>query len=389
MKDHRCGTLNGRGLCTADEDHGKDAGVVKKDRERSRTETQDVPLRPTAHLPTYRPRLNRLDFECASIRCALSASSNILESTSLRFAGREGQLVASWSVFVKWFVVVHDHHALVGDIADRNLPFHESMASHMTDIFSMRDKIVFISGASSGLGAHFANTLARADAKVVVLAARRLAKLREIADKLADEHPDTSFCCVRMDVLDLKSISNAFDVAQRFAGSPCDVLINCAGIGKPKLALKVQEIEFDKVISVNLKGAFFCAQEMCQRLVENNLPGVIVMVGSILGIRNSRRQSSYCASKAGLLHLSRVLATEFRPHAVRVNCLSPGYFLTEMTKDFLEKPAGQAYISQSPPGRLGRLKELDGPLLLLSSDAGSFMNAHNLVVDLGHSNASL
>ena len=257
------------------------------------------------------------------------------------------------------------------------------------DVFSMRRKIVFISGASSGIGAHFAKTLARAGAEVIILAARRLPKLQEIASDLSPLYPMTKFACVKMDVRSLVSIRSAFDEARRFAGKSCHVLVNCAGIGKPKLVLKMNEADMDDVYEVNLKGAFFVAQEMCRRLVESKSPGVIVMVGSILGIGHSARQANYCASKAALIQVSRVIASEFRKHDVRCNVLCPGYFLTEMTKHFLETAAGRAYISKTPPGRLGRLEELDGPLLLLASDASSFMTGTNLVVDLGHSNASL
>eukprot|EP00940_MAST-03C_sp_MAST-3C-sp2_P000242 g242.t1 len=250
----------------------------------------------------------------------------------------------------------------------------------------MEGKTVFISGASSGLGAHFTKVLANAGAKAIVMGARRIEKMKTIAETVNRER--CKVVCVQMDVANVESIRNAFIEAERAVGS-IDVLINCAGIGNPKLALDMRPNDFDSVIRVNLRGAFFVAQEMCRRLVKHKIPGNIVMISSIIGLRPSFRQVNYAAAKAALLQVTKVMAAECFQHRIRINALCPGYFATEMTRDFLETPAGRKYIARIPPRRLGRLEELNGPLLLLASDASSFMTGTHIVVDLGHTNASL
>ena len=251
----------------------------------------------------------------------------------------------------------------------------------------MENRVVFVSGASSGLGAHFAKLLVDAGARGIVLAARRMEKLRKLAETLTNSG-ECDALCLSMDVTDIVSIRDAFMEAEKRFGV-IDVLVNCAGIGIPALALDMTPEDFDAVYRVNLRGAFFVAQEFAKCLVRQKRPGNIVMIASILGLRPSTRQSNYGAAKAALLHCARNLALELQRYDIRVNSLCPGYFPSEMTESYLKTAAGRKYISKIPPKRLGRLEELDGPLLLLASQASSFMTGTHVVVDLGHTNASL
>eukprot|EP00946_MAST-07B_sp_MAST-7B-sp1_P001425 g1425.t1 len=256
--------------------------------------------------------------------------------------------------------------------------------------FSLAGRAVLVVGASSGLGAHFARVLARAGADVVIVAARRADKLEALAREIAAQCPACLCVAVSLDVSDTNSIVRGVDAAEAAAGGRCvDVLINCAGVARSKKAIDMDESDWDDVLRVNLKGNFFVAREIARRLVANGKPGNIVNVASILGLRPGSRQSNYGASKAGLLHVTRIMANELGQHRIRVNALCPGYFASEMTDEFFASKAGIKYLEKIPPKRLGKIHELDGPILLLASEASSFMTGTHLVVDLGHTNAAL
>jgi NAD(P)-dependent dehydrogenase (short-subunit alcohol dehydrogenase family) len=265
------------------------------------------------------------------------------------------------------------------------------MSADATTTFSLRGRVVLVVGASSGLGAHFARVLARAGADVVIVAARRADKLAALAREISSSRREGCLCkAVNMDVSDSDSIKKGVLAAEQAAGGRCvDVLVNCAGVARSKRALDMLESDWDHVLRVNLKGNFFVAQAVARRLVDRGQPGNIVNVASILGLRPGSRQANYGASKAGLLHVTRIMAHELSAHNIRVNALCPGYFASEMTDAFFASEAGVKYLQNIPPTRLGRLHELDGPILLLASDASSFMTGTHIVVDLGHTNAAL
>ena len=155
-----------------------------------------------------------------------------------------------------------------------------------SDIFSLTGRVVLVVGASSGLGAHFARVLAGAGPAAVLLAARRVEKLEDLAAQIRIESPCVrTVATVPLDVSDTRSIKDGVDAAEQKAGSVVDVLINCAGIANPKLALETDEADWDELMAVNLKGNFFCAKEVAQRLVAAARPGNIVNVASILALR--------------------------------------------------------------------------------------------------------
>ena len=168
-----------------------------------------------------------------------------------------------------------------------------------------------------------------------------------------------------------------------------DVVINNAGISGASMLLQMETQEWDDVVRVNLRGPFLVAREAARRLVEAKRPGSIVNIASILGLRVSPAVAPYMASKAGLIHLTRSMAYEFARHGIRVNALCPGYFATEINSEFLETDWAKASLKRVPQRRIGDLRDLTGPLLLLASDAGAFMTGEALVVDGGQSINSL
>ncbi|VVM78552.1 SDR family NAD(P)-dependent oxidoreductase [Pseudomonas fluorescens] len=247
--------------------------------------------------------------------------------------------------------------------------------------FSLAGKTVLVTGASSGIGAHLARVAAQAGARVV-LAARRLERLGNVAEDIQREGGQA--LAVTLDVTDRASVEAAFDAAETAFGV-VDVLLNNAGIGNAQQVLNVSEEDWRQMLSTNLDGVWRVAQIAAQRLVKAGKPGSIVNIASILGLRVGTGYSHYCAAKAGVVQLSKSLALELARYEIRVNAIAPGYFKTEMNDDYFDSDKGQVYIRDSVPmRRLGELQELEGPFLLLASNAGAFMTGAVLTVDGGH-----
>ena len=247
--------------------------------------------------------------------------------------------------------------------------------------FRLDGRRALITGASGGLGLHFAETLAAAGADVV-LAARR-------ADKLADEvarlrESGVRAHAVSMDVTRAVSVDAAVLEAEKLAGGVIDILVNNAGISGESFFLKLEESEWDAVVDTNLKGAYLVARAVGRRLAETKTPGSIINIASILGLRVGGSVSPYCASKAGLIHLTKAMAFELARNKIRVNAIAPGYIETDFNREFFEGEVAHKMIARIPFRRLGLKSELDGPLLLLASDAGSYMSGSVIEVDGGH-----
>jgi NAD(P)-dependent dehydrogenase (short-subunit alcohol dehydrogenase family) len=256
----------------------------------------------------------------------------------------------------------------------------------MSTLFSLKDKVVLVTGASSGLGAHFAQVVSGAGAKVVI-AARRVERLQTLAEQLRGQGSEV--IAVALDVTSRASVEAAFDLAQQTFGV-VDVVINNAGVGGAVKALEVTEQDWSTMISTNLDGVWRVAQCAAQRMAKEGKGGSIINIASILGERVGTGLSHYCAAKAGVLQLTKALALEFARYDIRVNAIAPGYFQTEMNDGYFNSEKGQAYIKSAVPMRkLGQLEQLDGPLLLLASAAGSFMTGATLAVDGGHLVSSL
>ena len=255
----------------------------------------------------------------------------------------------------------------------------------MSKRFDLSGKVALVTGASSGLGVHFARTLASAGASVAI-AARRADRLASLQAEL--QNAGSKAAAVELDVQSGKSVGAAFDAGEKALGA-IDIVVNNAGISIVKPALEMPEEDWDAVVDTNLRGAWLVAQTAAKRWVAAKRPGIIVNVASILGLRTIGQVAPYNASKAGLIHLTRALAMEWARHNIRVNAICPGYIETEMNSDFWKTPGGQRLIERIPQRRIGQPEHLDGALLLLASDAGTFMTGSVLTVDGGHTVSSL
>ena len=251
----------------------------------------------------------------------------------------------------------------------------------MTTEFDMSGKVAMVTGASSGFGVHFAKIMAARGAKVVV-AARRVERLEALVAEIKADGGEA--VAVAMDVTDSASIIAAFDQAEAAFGT-VTMLANNAGVADVRSALKIGEDDWDKMIDTNLKGVWIAGQQAAKRMIEAGVSGSIVNTASILGLRVAFGQSSYSASKAAVIQLSKAMALEWTGKGVRVNALCPGYFLTEMTASAFDSPEAQAYLNSSPAGRPGDMDEMTAPFLLLASDAGSYLHGVALPVDGGQS----
>ena len=255
----------------------------------------------------------------------------------------------------------------------------------MSKRFDLSGKVALVTGASSGLGVHFARTLAEAGA-AVVLAARRADRLASLQAEL--QKSGAKAAAVTLDVQSGEAVAAAFDQAEAALG-PVDVVVNNAGISIVKPALEMPEQDWDSVVDTNLRGAWLVAQTAGKRWAAAKRPGTIVNIASILGLRTIGQVAPYNASKAGLIHLTRALAMEWARYQIRVNAICPGYIETEMNSDFWKTPGGQRLIERIPQRRIGQPEHLDGALLLLASEAGAFMTGSVLTVDGGHTVNSL
>lgn len=240
---------------------------------------------------------------------------------------------------------------------------------------NVNGKSALITGASGGLGAHFARVLAESGA-TVTLGARRKDKLAEVTGMLvAGGH---SADAVDLDVTDEDSITALF--AQRHF----DIVINNAGIAGEGMAADMPSEEWDRVMDTNLRGSFLVAQAAARALRAAETGGSIVNIASILGLRVGGGVVAYTTSKAAVVQMTKALALEWARFGIRVNALCPGYVETPINAEFFATDPGRALIKRIPQRRLGQAHELDAPLLLLASDAGSYITGATLAVDGGH-----
>ena len=246
----------------------------------------------------------------------------------------------------------------------------------------LNGKTALVTGASSGLGLHFAELLARQGVHVI-LGARNAEAMAETVKRISSTGGKAD--SVPLDVTDSASLDRAF--AQ--FGTSLDIVVNNAGISLPASALEMSEEDFSRVIDTNLTGVFSVAQRTARAMRDTKKGGAIINVASILGFRVAGHVAAYAASKAAVVQLTKALALEWARYGIRVNALCPGYIETPINRDFFGTDQGKALINRIPQRRLGVPDDLDAPLLLLCSDASSYMTGTAIVVDGGHLVSSL
>jgi NAD(P)-dependent dehydrogenase (short-subunit alcohol dehydrogenase family) len=246
--------------------------------------------------------------------------------------------------------------------------------------FDLAGQVALVTGASSGIGRHLAALLAAAGAKVA-LAARRADRLAEAAREI--EAAGGRCLPIALDVTRSESVAAAVAAAEGELG-PLTILVNNAGVTVAKPVLQHTEEEWDYVLDTNLKGAWLMAREFAQHLVDRGRPGRIINIASVLGVRTIAWVPSYSAAKAGLIHLTHVLAMELARHGILVNAIAPGYVETDFNRDFLRSEAGKKLEARIPLRRVGRADDLDGAMLLLASPAGAYITGAVIAVDGGH-----
>ncbi len=255
------------------------------------------------------------------------------------------------------------------------------------NLFDLTGKHIVVTGASSGIGHHFAGILADAGARVS-LGARRLQKIKARARALQAAGHE-SFCAP-LDITQASSIEAFFDACEAAFG-PVDVLINNAGVeAGAKTYAMIDETEWDRVLDTNLKGPWMASRSYTERVRQHGRGGGnIIQVSSITDRRTIKGQFPYAVSKGGLTRMTEVMALEAAKDGIRVNALAPGYILTDVSRLLLEGERSTDFVKGIPMRRYGQFLDLDGPLLLLASDASAWMTGSVLVVDGGHACASL
>jgi NAD(P)-dependent dehydrogenase (short-subunit alcohol dehydrogenase family) len=240
----------------------------------------------------------------------------------------------------------------------------------------LRGRVALVTGASAGLGRHIAGLLASCGAHVVV-AARRLDLVEDVALRIRASGGSAS--AQELDVASAASVEQAV----RMAGE-IDILVNNAGITSTDSALEIREADYDAVVNTNQKGSLLVALEVARAMKARGVGGTIINVASILGLRQGGHVTPYAMSKAAIIQMTKQLALELARFGIRCNALAPGYFETDLNRDFFATEEGIRLIKRIPQRRLGRVEDLDGPLLLLASHASRFMTGSVITVDGGH-----
>jgi 3-oxoacyl-[acyl-carrier protein] reductase len=248
-----------------------------------------------------------------------------------------------------------------------------------SELFDLTGRTALVTGASSGLGARFAEVLA-ANGAAVGLVARREDRLAGVASRIKK----AGGCAVTAtaDVLDRAAMTRAFDAVEAEFGT-VTILINNAGIAHATRAVEMPEAEWRSVLGTNLDAVFFWAQEAAKRMLAAGKPGAIVNIASVLGFGVAKGVVGYTTAKAGVVQLTKALGLELAFKGIRVNAIAPGWFVTDINRDYLSGEAGRKLTRDVPVGRFGEDGDLDGTLLLLASDAGRYIAGATIVVDGG------
>jgi 3-oxoacyl-[acyl-carrier protein] reductase len=246
-------------------------------------------------------------------------------------------------------------------------------------IFDLTGKIALVTGASSGLGVRFAEVLAQNGASVA-LAARRADRVASVKARI--EASGGRALAIEADVRDRTAMLRAFDAAEKAFGT-VTILVNNAGVTDTGRAVELAEEEWRRVMSTNLDAVFYWAQEAARRMLVAGKGGAIVNIASVLGFGVAKGLIAYATAKAGVIQLTKALALELAFKGIRVNAIAPGWIVTDLNRDYLSGEQGVAIKREIPMGRFGEERDLDGPLLLLVSDAGRYMTGATIVADGG------
>lgn len=244
---------------------------------------------------------------------------------------------------------------------------------------SLVNKVALVTGASSGLGRHFAKVLATAGADVI-LAARRINLLEDAAREV--EELGRKAYVLPLDLTDCDAIKVAIPKIWKQVGR-IDILVNNAGNIVRKPSQKYTTEDWDSIFNTHVRGCWTATLETANLMVTHQIQGSIINISSAMSYRTRRNALAYPSAKAALNHLTRSLALEYSQYNIRVNAIAPGWFITEMTKEFLATSEGKQQLQYIPFKRAGEFQELDGPLLLLASDASSYMTGAILPIDGG------
>ena len=245
-----------------------------------------------------------------------------------------------------------------------------------TPSFRLDGRRALVTGAGRGIGLSAASALAEAGAHVT-LAARTAQEVEEAAASIRARGQQAE--ALVLDVTDIAAVRKAVAAA-----APFQVLVNNAGMNRPKMLPDVTVEDFDAIMGLNVRAAFFVAQAVARRLLDAKLPGSIINISSQMGHVGAARRTVYCASKHAMEGFTKAMAIELAPHAIRVNSLGPTFVETPMTKPFFEDKAFRdEVLGKIKLGRLGQLEELTGAIVFLASDASSLMTGSALVLDGG------
>jgi len=249
---------------------------------------------------------------------------------------------------------------------------------------NLKEKVALVTGASSGLGSRFAQVLA-ANGALTVLAARRVERLKDLRAEI--EAAGGAAHVVALDVTDQDSIREAVDRTEREVG-PIDILVNNSGVSTTQRLVDVTPVDFDYVLSTNLKGAFFVANEVARRMIvrakgQADFRGRIVNIASVAGLQVLPQIGVYCISKAAVIQMTKAQALEWGRYGINVNALCPGYIRTEINDAHWDTEAGHKLMQMLPRKRVGRPEDLDGALLLMVADESQFINGAVLTADDG------
>ncbi|WP_338820045.1 SDR family oxidoreductase [Acidovorax temperans] len=248
-------------------------------------------------------------------------------------------------------------------------------------------RVAFVTGASSGLGAQFARTLARAGAGVV-LASRRIEKLKELRARIEGEGGDAHV--VELDVTDQDSIKAAVAHAETEMGS-IDILVNNSGVSTTQRIQDVTPEDYDFIFNTNVKGAFFVAQEVGKRMLARSrgaapgsfTGGRIINIASMAGLKVLPQIGAYCMSKAAVVQMTRAMALEWGKFGINTNAICPGYIDTEINHHHWQTEQGQKLVNMLPRKRVGSPEDLDALLVMLASDQSHFINGAVIAADDG------